>query len=107
MSSGFDEVIHPQHRLRICAMLTGADSWRFTTVRDALEVSDSVLSKQVKILQEAGYVTVTKARHGSYPTTWLAITQEGRKAFDGHLAALRQIAELSVDGGADRAERPG
>ena len=52
----FDAVIHAPGRLQICAMLSAADEVEFATVRDAIAVSDSVLSKHVKQLEEAGYV---------------------------------------------------
>ena len=92
----FDETIHPQNRLQICAMLAGAESWEFSTVRESLTVSDSVLSKQIKILQAAGYVDVRKSPRDSRTRTWLTLTSAGRRALDGHLAELRRIADLAV-----------
>jgi DNA-binding MarR family transcriptional regulator len=50
-----------------------------------------VLSKQVRTLQEAGYISVRKAPLGSRTHTWLALTKSGRSAFDAHVAALQQI----------------
>lgn len=96
----FNEIIHAPNRLQICALLAAADSVEFGAIRDTLEVSDSVLSKQVKILQGAGYVTTTKTPRNSRTHTWLALTEEGRAAFAGHLAELRRIADLAVSPGA-------
>ncbi|MFF9495633.1 transcriptional regulator [Streptomyces flaveolus] len=93
--SGLDEVIHPAHRLQICAMLAAVESLEFSVVRDALQVSDSVLSKQVKVLQTAGYATVRKVPVNSRTHTWLALTEAGREALAGHLAELRRIAALA------------
>ncbi|MEV8453905.1 transcriptional regulator [Streptomyces sp. NPDC052095] len=93
--SGFDEVIHPVHRLQICSMLAAVDSLEFSVLRDALGVSDSVLSKQVKVLQTAGYAAVTKVPVNSRTRTWLALTPAGREALAGHLAELRRIAALA------------
>ncbi|MEU6550262.1 transcriptional regulator [Streptomyces sp. NPDC046915] len=93
--SGLDEVIHPAHRLQICAMLAAVESMEFSVIRDALGVSDSVLSKQMKVLQTAGYATVTKAPMNSRTHTWLALTDTGREALTGHLAELRRIAALA------------
>jgi DNA-binding MarR family transcriptional regulator len=61
-------------------------------VRDTIGVSDSVLSKHVKQLEEAGYVAVRKATVASRQRTSLALTPEGRAAFDAHVAELRRIA---------------
>lgn len=91
----FDEIIHAPNRLQICAMLAQVESLAFATVRDALDVGDPVLSKHVKVLQSAGYVSMTKARSGSRTRTWLSLTPAGRKALDGHLAELRRIATLA------------
>jgi DNA-binding MarR family transcriptional regulator len=86
-----DPVIHAPNRLQICAMLSAVDSADFSTVRDGLGVSDSVLSKQVKVLEEAGYVALRKATLASRVRTWLELTRAGRDAFEGHVAELERM----------------
>ena len=93
----FDEVVHAPNRLQICAMLAPVDSVDFATARDALGVADSVLSKHVKVLQDAGYVAVRKALVGSRTRTSLALTKAGRRAYDGHVAALRALVDPVPD----------
>lgn len=89
----FDEIIHAPHRLRICALLAPVESMEFGTVRDELGVADSVLSKQFKVLADAGYASTSKARRDTgRARTWLALTRDGRRAFSAHLAALRELA---------------
>lgn len=90
-ADGFDEIVHAPNRLQICALLASVDSAEFATVRDAVGLSDSVLSKHVRTLQEAGYVSVRKATAASRVRTWLALTKAGRRAFDGHVAALQDL----------------
>ncbi len=90
----FDAVIHPPPRLQICGLLAVVDTMEFATVRDRVGVSDSVLSKHVKHLEEAGYVQVTKATVASRQRTSLSLTRQGRRAFDAHVAELRRIAGL-------------
>jgi DNA-binding MarR family transcriptional regulator len=87
----FDAVIHAPPRLQICGLLAAVDTMEFATVRDTIEVSDSVLSKHVKQLEEAGYVRVLKATKASRQRTSLALTTDGRRAFDAHVAELRRI----------------
>lgn len=87
-----DEVIHAPIRFSIVACLSGADRAEFSFVRDAVEVTDSALSKQVSVLESAGYVKVQKGYVGKRPRTWLSLTRAGRKAFTEHLAALGRIA---------------
>lgn len=87
-----DEVIHAPVRFSIVAALAGVDDAEFATIRDAVEVTDSTLSKQVSVLEKAGYVTVRKGYVGKRPRTWLSLSRDGRKAYESHLAALRAIA---------------
>jgi DNA-binding MarR family transcriptional regulator len=94
----FDGVIHPLNRLQICALLSPVESLSFAVVRDALGVSDSVLSKQIKILQDAGYVSVRKETYDSRVRAWLALTAEGRSAFSDHLTRLRQLVDQAGPG---------
>lgn len=91
-AASLDPVIHAPARLQACAILSSADEVEFALLRDALEVSDSVLSKHLKQLEEAGYVKARKANSGGRQRTWLALTGEGRKAFRGHVKALEALA---------------
>jgi DNA-binding MarR family transcriptional regulator len=89
--AALDPVIHPPLRLQICAMLAPVASLDFTRAREQLDVSESVLSKHVKVLQAAGYVAVRKAASEGRQRTWLALTRPGRDAFAAHAAALRAL----------------
>ncbi|TMD31270.1 MAG: transcriptional regulator [Chloroflexi bacterium] len=93
---------HPRHalddllghpvRFSMVALLAAADRVEFSFARDHVEVSDSVLSKQMSALEQAGYIKVRKGFVGKRPRTWLSLTGEGRRVFARHLAALREIA---------------
>ena len=87
-----DEVIHAPVRFSIMAALNSVDEAEFALVRDTVEVSDSVLSKQAATLESAGYVKVRKGYVGKRPRTWLSLTRAGRTAFEEHRRALRAIA---------------
>lgn len=87
-----DELLAAPVRLSIVAMLAGTDKAEFSLVRDTVEVSDSVLSKQASTLESAGYLKITKGYVGKRPRTWYSLTKKGRTVFESHLAALRQIA---------------
>ena len=57
---------HPRPiRFSIVATLAGVDEAEFSAVRDAIEISDSALSKQVSTLEAAGYVKVKKGMSAS------------------------------------------
>lgn len=93
---GLDEVIHAPVRFSIMAALAVADNAEFSFVRDTVEVSDSVLSRQVSILEAAGYVKVTKGYVGKRPRTWLSLTRLGHAAFTAHVGALQAITAAAV-----------
>ena len=91
----FDEVIHPSTRLSIVALLAAADWVDFSFVRDRLGLSDSALSKQFTTLQDAGYLTVERNVSDRRRRVRVQLTSDGRRAFDGHVAALREIVATS------------
>jgi predicted ArsR family transcriptional regulator len=91
----FDETIHPSPRLSIVALLAPAAWVEFRAIREALGSSDSALSKQISVLEEAGYVEVRKTSgQGGRPRTLIRLSRSGRSAFDGHVAALRAIVGM-------------
>jgi DNA-binding MarR family transcriptional regulator len=93
---------HPRHRLddvftnpvrfSIVAALDRAGTLGFKEVRDAVEITDSALSKQASALEAAGYLTIGKSFAGKMPRTSLTLTRAGRAAWRAHLDALRAIA---------------
>lgn len=88
----FDKVIHGVNRLQICGLAAGTELIEFAVLRDTLHLSDSALSKNLAVLEEAGYVRLRKAMGGSRLRTWVSLTHAGRQAMDGHIAALQAIA---------------
>lgn len=87
----FDELIHPSTRLAIVALLASADWIDFAFVRDRLELSDSALSKQFTTLEGAGYITIDRPVTESRRRVRVHLTDKGRAAFEGHVAALRAV----------------
>ena len=80
--TGFDETIHSPNRLRICAALSAARQVEFATLEQGLGVSKSLLSKQLKVLIDAGYVTMErKPQSFGRPRTWVRLTSAGRRAY--------------------------
>lgn len=92
----FDSVIHAPMRLRICGLLRRIDEIDFAVIRDTLQVSDASLSKHLKALSDAGYVSLNKtasqSRSDARRLTWVKLTRVGRDAFDSHVAELHVIA---------------
>ena len=87
-----DELLGHPVRFSIVALLAAASQADFRFIRDQVEVSDSVLSKQMSSLEQAGYVKVKKGFIGRRARTWLSLTNAGRRTYERHLLALRSIA---------------
>ena len=92
----FDELIHAPNRLKICALLASVKEAEFRILREELGVSDSVLSKQIRLLEEAAYVSIRKVTVKTGKKTWLSLTEGGKKAFAGHAKELQRLAANAV-----------
>jgi DNA-binding MarR family transcriptional regulator len=91
----FDPVIHAPARLQIMAVLAGVHDAEFSLLRETAQVSDSVLSKHLSQLAEAGYVHLRKAAQAGRQRTWASLTGAGRKAFAAHVKALQALAQIT------------
>jgi len=91
LDTQLDPLIHPLTRLAICASLAGVDWLEFSAVRDAVNISDSVLSKHARVLENAGYLEIRKGAVGRRPRTWFRLSATGRRAFDSHLSGLHRL----------------
>jgi DNA-binding MarR family transcriptional regulator len=91
----FDTVIHAPNRLQICAFLASLQEAEFQVLRDELGVSDSVLSKHIKQLENAAYVKQRKGKLNGRQRTWLSLTTEGYRAFKKHVEVLKGLANIA------------
>jgi DNA-binding MarR family transcriptional regulator len=91
----FDEIIHPSTRLSIVALLASTDWADFSFVRDRLGLSDSALSKQFSVLEDAGYVAIERLVTNRRRRVRVRLTDAGREAFAGHVAALQSVIAIA------------
>jgi DNA-binding MarR family transcriptional regulator len=94
---GFDATLHPPARLQIAAVLAQVDDAEFARLRSITGVSDSVLSKHLSALAEAGHIALRKAATGGRQRTWASLTPSGRKAFRAHVAALEALISTTAE----------
>jgi DNA-binding MarR family transcriptional regulator len=99
----FDPVIHAPGRLQICAVLSSVEEAEFALLRDVLSVSDSVLSKHLKLLEDSRYVSIRKASMAGRQRTWVRLAPAGRRAFAAHLAELNRLAATTAPESRDAA----
>lgn len=88
-----DEHLAAPSRLRLMTTLTAVSAVEFARVREALDVSDSVLSKHLGALEDVGYLRRQKGVHHGRRTTWISLTPHGRKALSAHVTALRAMID--------------
>jgi len=86
-----DPQLHAPARLQIATVLANVDSAEFSRLREIAGVSDSVLSKHLSGLVEAGYVRLTKSALDGRQRTWASFTRAGRQAFAAHMRALQAL----------------
>ncbi len=89
-----NETIHQTVRLRIMAALVTLppnQEVEFTYLRELLEVTDGNLGAHLRKLEDAGYISVHKTFVERKPRTYISVTDQGRKIFSEHVAALEAI----------------
>jgi len=84
--------VHFPIRLSMMACLAAVHEAEFGFVAETVEINAPTCSKQVAVLEEAGYLSVRKGRVGRQPRTWLALTPPGRAALQRYLETMRAIA---------------
>ena len=96
LMADLDPMVVAPARLKLMTALTAVSQAEFCTIRDTLQVSDSVLSKHVAALEGHDYVKPRKGVHRGRRTTWLSLTPRGREALSAHVAALRELIDGAV-----------
>jgi DNA-binding MarR family transcriptional regulator len=97
---GLDPVIHAQARLRVMvalAALSTGDQITFPRLQQLLDMTAGNLSTHLRKLEDAGYVQITKAHQRRTPVTYVALTEQGRRAFADYTAALRAMLSAPTD----------
>jgi DNA-binding transcriptional ArsR family regulator len=91
-----DEIIHQAVRLKIMSALNAlprAEALDFARLKAITGATDGNLGAHLGTLESAGYVKVTKEFVGKKPRTSAAMTAAGRRAFENHVAFLRDILD--------------
>jgi DNA-binding MarR family transcriptional regulator len=91
--AGLDRQLQAPARLELMAIMSAASEVEFAVLRERLDLSDSVLSKHVSTLVDAGYARSRKGSQDGRRTTWISSTAVGREALADHVAALRAIID--------------
>jgi DNA-binding MarR family transcriptional regulator len=98
--SGPDDIIHQAVRLKIMSALNAlarTDALEFTRLKAITAATDGNLGAHLATLENAGYVKVSKEFVGKKPRTSVAMTATGRRAFEAHVAFLRDILDTATN----------
>jgi DNA-binding MarR family transcriptional regulator len=95
---GLDPLIHVPARLRIVvtlATLSDGDTLSFTRLQDLIGLTPGNLITHLRKLEDAGYVITAKSGNGPASQTAVALTHEGRAAFDHYTATIRRLLDTA------------
>lgn len=82
-------------RLAALALLAASKRVEFSYLKDQLQLNDSDMSKQLKVLTDAGYADSKRTGKGKTRASWFWITPEGTAALEAHAAALQELLKPS------------
>ena len=88
-----DPLLVAPKRLRLMAILQASAWAEFSFLQTGLDIAKADLSKQMKALIDAEYVTSRRAGGRRGGTTWFRITNSGKHAYGQHVEALRALTE--------------
>lgn len=86
-----DDVIHGRLRLGVMAYLLAAGEADFTQLKAKTAATDGNLSVQLRKLEEAGYVAISKSFVGKKTVTGVVLTEQGRQAFIRYLENMQHL----------------
>lgn len=89
---GLERLLHERSRLGILSSLAAhRDGLVFNDLKLLCSLTDGNLSRQIQILDEAGFVEVIKSVHQNRPRTLVRLTTTGRKRFLEYLSELERV----------------
>jgi DNA-binding HxlR family transcriptional regulator len=89
---GLQRVIHEKARLSILSSLASNETGLlFNDLKALCTLTDGNLSRQLQVLQEAGFVEVWKGMKNNRPQTLCRLTDDGRKRFLEYIAVLESV----------------
>jgi DNA-binding MarR family transcriptional regulator len=94
-----DAIIHQPIRLKIMAALKAlpdGEQLEFVKLKDIAGATEGNLGAHITTLESARYATVQKDFAGKRPRTRVALTREGRRAFEDYVAYLRDIIDAKA-----------
>ena len=89
--AALDDLLQHRSRLGACVLLSTSDALTFSRLRELLGETDGNLGAQLRKLEDAAYVSVSKRFESRKPQSWYSLTAAGRKALRAHLQAMESM----------------
>lgn len=86
-----DRLMHEPARLLITSILYAVEQVDFVYLLRETALTKGNLSAHLTKLESAGYVSIEKTFRGKIPQTRIALTDEGRAAFDAYRKQLERV----------------
>lgn len=90
-----DDTIHAKARLGIMSLLAVHDECDFVFLRTELQLTEGNLGNHIRVLEEAGYIEVTKSFVGKRPKTTCKSTSIGFEMFQKYIEGLEKIIQMA------------
>lgn len=91
--AAFNKIIHERARLLIMTYLASheKESVSFTELQEQFDFTSGNLSVQLKKLEVAGYVAISKTFKDNKPFTTVSVTSDGSRALNDYLEEMENI----------------
>ena len=93
MFKPLNPLLHSELRLAIISLLVSVDEADFVYIKEQTGATAGNLSVQIGKSQKTAYIQVEKGFNGKKPRTSCRITQEGLKAFEEYVKALKSYIQ--------------
>ena len=90
MFKNLNPILHSQLRLAIISFLVTNGKSDFNEIKKITKATSGNISVQLKKLEKAGYITISKGFLNNYQHTSIKITNTGIEAFEEYVNAIKQ-----------------
>ena len=90
MFKNLNPLLHSQLRLSIISFLVTNGKSDFNEIKEITKATSGNISVQLKKLEKANYIRITKGFLNNYQHTSIEITNTGINAFEEYVKAIKQ-----------------
>jgi DNA-binding MarR family transcriptional regulator len=91
--ASIDQVIHAPARLMVLTYLYVVESVDYVFLMRVTGLTWGNLASHLSRLEEAGYITISKAFKGKKPHSTISLTAQGRTAFKEYKRSMQQVLD--------------